>query len=215
MTGLAVPARVSALPDPLSLADPLSLPDLLSLADLPAVAPVLLVVGAVLLWPEHTPWAAPIRRNRYTRTARSQPAAVAEALDLLALALRGGADVQRAVRQVAETMGGTAGRELQAVAAALAWGLEEDVAWQHAPTRWRPAARALALAAHAGIPPADLLGAAAADLRRDAAADVDVATASLAVRLVLPLGLAFLPAFVLTTVVPVVVALAGGLVSPP
>jgi len=36
-----------------------------------------------------------------------------------------------------------------------------------------------------------------------------VATATLGIRIVLPLGLAFLPAFVLTTVVPVVLALAN------
>jgi hypothetical protein len=35
------------------------------------------------------------------------------------------------------------------------------------------------------------------------------------VHLVLPLGLAFLPAFVLTTVVPVVLALATGLLTQP
>jgi pilus assembly protein TadC len=65
------------------------------------------------------------------------------------------------------------------------------------------------------VPPAGLLRDAAADLRRDALAQVEVATARLSVRLVLPLGLAFLPAFVLTTVVPVVLALADGLVLAP
>ena len=48
---------------------------------------------------------------------------------------------------------------------------------------------------------------AAADLRREAVADVEVRAARLGVRLVLPLGLAYLPAFVLITVVPVVLAL--------
>jgi tight adherence protein B len=42
-------------------------------------------------------------------------------------------------------------------------------------------------------------------------ARVEVETAKLSVRLVLPLGLAFLPAFVLLTVVPVVTAVATSL----
>jgi pilus assembly protein TadC len=42
-------------------------------------------------------------------------------------------------------------------------------------------------------------------------ADVEVAAARLGVRLVVPLGLAYLPAFVLTTVVPVVLALTRSL----
>lgn len=134
-----------------------------------------------------------------------------EVLDLLSLALGGGADVQSAVQQVAAVVGGPAGRELGAVRAALAWGLEEDAAWGQAPLHWAPARRALALAATAGVPPAQLLTDAAADLRRDALAGIEVATARLSVRLVLPLGLAFLPAFLLTTVVPVVLALAQGL----
>ena len=37
---------------------------------------------------------------------------------------------------------------------------------------------------------------------------LEVATATLGVRIVLPLGLLFLPAFLLTTVVPIVLALA-------
>ncbi|HEX2706134.1 MAG TPA: hypothetical protein VHM65_10275 [Candidatus Lustribacter sp.] len=50
-------------------------------------------------------------------------------------------------------------------------------------------------------------------MRADDTARADEAAARLGVRLVLPLGLAFLPAFGLTTVVPIVVALAGQLLS--
>ncbi|MGB3859956.1 MAG: pilus assembly protein, partial [Ornithinimicrobium sp.] len=71
------------------------------------------------------------------------------------------------------------------------------------------------LAARGGVPPSELLSAAASDLRRDAVARVELQTAQLAVRLVLPLGLAFLPAFVLTTVVPVVIALATSVLRTP
>ncbi len=66
---------------------------------------------------------------------------------------------------------------------------------------------------HAGVPPAELLTRAARDLRSSHVALVQAATARLSVRLVLPLAMAFLPAFVLTTVVPVVLALATDLLT--
>lgn len=63
----------------------------------------------------------------------------------------------------------------------------------------------LSLAQHAGVPAAPLLRAAAEDVRDDAAAAGLAAAERLAVRLVLPLGVCVLPAFVLVGVVPVVV----------
>lgn len=176
------------------------------------VLAAVLAACSVLLWPRAPRWWVVIpRRGRLAGgPGGSSGAAVPEVLDLLALALRGGADLQSAAHHVSGVIGGMAGRELRAVTAALAWGLDEDAAWEQAPTHWAPARRALGLAATAGVPPAQLLSDAAADLRRDALAQVEVATARLAVRLVLPLGLAFLPAFILTTVVPVILALAAG-----
>jgi len=64
------------------------------------------------------------------------------------------------------------------------------------------------MAATAGVSPADVLARAAGEVRRAGRQCLDVATATLGVRIVLPLGLVFLPAFVLTTVVPIVLALA-------
>ncbi|WP_420362490.1 hypothetical protein AABM26_12855 [Curtobacterium aetherium] len=65
----------------------------------------------------------------------------------------------------------------------------------------------LALAERAGVPAAALLRACAVDSRADAAAE-DVARAErLGVRLVVPLGVCVLPAFVLVGVVPVVLAI--------
>ncbi|WFR66665.1 hypothetical protein P9139_18265 [Curtobacterium flaccumfaciens] len=63
----------------------------------------------------------------------------------------------------------------------------------------------LALSRRAGVPAAALLRAAAEDVRDDAAAAGLAAAERLAVRLVLPLGVCVLPAFVLVGVVPVVV----------
>ncbi|MGN8049852.1 type II secretion system F family protein [Curtobacterium sp. 22159] len=63
----------------------------------------------------------------------------------------------------------------------------------------------LGLARRAGVPAAALLHAAAEDVRDEAAALGLAAAERLAVRLVLPLGVCVLPAFVLVGVVPVVV----------
>lgn len=63
----------------------------------------------------------------------------------------------------------------------------------------------LDLARRAGVPAAELLRAAAEDVRDDAAAAGLAAAERLGVRLVLPLGVCVLPAFVLVGVVPVVV----------
>jgi Bacterial type II secretion system protein F domain. len=59
------------------------------------------------------------------------------------------------------------------------------------------------------VPPADVLARAAQEVRRAEQQRLEVATATLGIRIVLPLGLAFLPAFVLTTVVPIILALAN------
>lgn len=133
---------------------------------------------------------------------------VAGAMALLAVSLRGGAGLVQSVAAVAQRVGGGLGSQLDTVVAGWQWGLDESQAWAGVSAAWRPAARAIRMAALSGMAPADLIEAAADDLRREQAAAIRVATARLGVRLVLPLGLAFLPAFVLTTILPVVLALA-------
>jgi len=135
-------------------------------------------------------------------------AAVAGVIDLLALTLRGGAGLVEAMEAVAARVGGPLGLHLQTVAAAGRWGVDDATAWASVPPAWQPAARALRMATTAGVPPADLLVRAAEEVRRAEQQRLEVATATLGVRIVLPLGLVFLPAFVLTTVVPIVLALA-------
>ena len=139
---------------------------------------------------------------------------VSDTLDLLALALRGGAGIVQAIDAVADRVGPPASDQLRRVSAALRWGVEDSRAWSAVPAAWQPAARALHLAATAGAAPADLLHLAAGDLRRTEAARLEVAASRLGARVVLPLGLAFLPAFALTTVAPVVLALTHQVLGP-
>jgi Bacterial type II secretion system protein F domain. len=140
---------------------------------------------------------------------------VAGVIDLLALTLRGGAGLVEAMEAVGTRVGGLLGMHLQTVAAAGRWGVEDAAAWASVPSAWQPAARALRMAATAGVPPADVLVRAAEEVRRAEQQRLEVATSTLGVHIVLPLGLLFLPAFVLTTIVPIVLALANQVLLSP
>lgn len=192
---------------------------------LPGMLPGVLLGLAVLVgWGSGGPrvrW-GPARRGALGRWRRpaipghhvAPEVAVTEAMELIALAISTGSAVVPALDGVAVVLGGRRGAELARVAAAVAWGYE-DRAWSAAGPDWEPVRRALALAQRAGVPPAELLTTAAADQRRDGAARLETAAARLGVRLVVPLGLLFLPAFILTTVIPVVLALATGVLLAP
>jgi pilus assembly protein TadC len=140
-------------------------------------------------------------------------AEVAGVIDLLALTLRGGVGLVEAMEAVAARVGGPLGMHLRSVAAAGRWGVDDETAWASVPSAWQPAARALRMAATAGVPPADALAGAADEVRRAEQQRLEVATATLGIRIVLPLGLLFLPAFILTTVMPIVIALAHQLLA--
>jgi pilus assembly protein TadC len=186
------------------------------------LAVIALIAAAILVWPR--PLSASVvaagragsgdvRGGAGPRDARADRAAVpvaevAGVIELLALTLRGGVGLVEAMEAVATRVGGPLGLHLQTVAAAGRWGVEDAMAWESVPSAWQPAARALRMAATAGVPPADALAGAADQVRRAEQQRLEVATATLGVRIVLPLGLLFLPAFLLTTVVPIVLALA-------
>lgn len=196
---------------------------------LPAVVVGVAAAGAaVLAWPTRRrpewtpppPWtgALPGRRGaagpaRAGWRRRRRPAVegggglVPEALELVALALLGGASLATAVARAGAVLPGRTGEELSGVGARLLAGDPPEDAWRPAGDQWAPARRSLQLAEHAGVAPGQALVRAAEDVRRESVAGVEVAAARLGVRLVVPLGLAYLPAFVLTTVLPVVLAL--------
>jgi len=132
---------------------------------------------------------------------------------LLSLALRSGSGVIEAVEQVARLASPAAARDLRMVSTALRWGIDEHAAWASVPPTWSRAGRCLRLGRRAGVGPSALLLAGARDLRTEENQRLDVAAARVGVRLVLPLGAAFLPGFCLTTVVPIVAALARQVLS--
>lgn len=142
------------------------------------------VVGGLLLWTGGR-WSAALAR----RAARSRTDAGLE-FELLAIAMSGGASIERARGVVREALrtNGVASSDTDA-------GASEAV---------------IALAARAGAPVSDLLRAEAYRLRRVARAAGAARAAALGVHLMLPLGACVLPAFVLLGVVPLLVSVVSG-----
>jgi pilus assembly protein TadC len=138
-------------------------------------------------------------------------------LDLLAACLAGGASLAASARAVAHGVPGPAGERLADVAAALEVGTPPAVAWAALSPDdddpLAPAARALRRAAEGGAPVAAAVARLAADARADARSAGEEAARRAGVTAVAPLGLCFLPAFVLLGVVPVVVGLAAPLLA--
>ncbi|WP_277207866.1 type II secretion system F family protein [Isoptericola croceus] len=156
-------------------------------------------------------------------------------LELVAAAVRSGAGVPRALEAVGAAVGGPDGRALGRTAAALRLGADWETAWTAAgsepgrprdpgrpgepvgqrrcPPRLDVLRRSLRGAWVDGAAPGEALRAAATEHRHDRQATARTAAARLAVRLVLPLGLCYLPAFVLVGLVPVLLALGLDLMS--
>ncbi|MFP5348125.1 MAG: type II secretion system F family protein [Actinomycetes bacterium] len=141
-----------------------------------------------------------------------QPALV---VDLVAAALTAGSPPELALKVVGEAVGGASGTHLVRVADRLRLGSGWQHAWEGCPDDMEPLRRSLAIARATGAPAAGLLHEAAQDTRRRVHRAAQVQAARLGVRLVLPLGLCALPAFVCWAVVPVVLSLAGDLAQAP
>jgi Flp pilus assembly protein TadB len=131
--------------------------------------------------------------------------------DLLAAALRAGAPVDRAVAAVADALGGPLGERLGRTARSLHLGAGPPEAWAHladVPGAGRLVAAAVRSSASGGAL-AGALGRLADDLRGDRRVAAEAAARRAGVLIVLPLGLCFLPAFLLAGLVPVIVAVLG------
>ncbi len=155
-----------------------------------------------------------LRRREPARVRRERVAATADlplAADLLAAALRAGAPLDRAAAAVAEALGGPLGERLQRTARSLRLGAEPDEAWAHLAGisgADRLTAAAVRSSASGGAL-AGALGRLADDLRADRAVATEAAAQRAGVLIVLPLGLCFLPAFLLAGLVPVLIAVLG------
>lgn len=170
--------------------------------------------GAVLvgvLW-----WALP--RAAAARAAvemRRAAAGLPDAADLLAAVLRAGAPPGAAAGVVGAAMEGPVGERLTRVGHALRLGDPPAQAWAHIadlPGGERMA-RAAVRSADSGGALSRAMTRLADELRAARAAEADAAARRAGVLVVLPLGLCFLPAFLLAGVVPVVIAVLDGVLG--
>ena len=132
-------------------------------------------------------------------------------LELIGSMLQAGLPVARALEVLAPAAGASAG-SLARVAAALRLGVGWDSAWPPAESRTVLAElrEALHFAAGTGAPSAELLFARARQLRRTRHRELERRAAALGVRLVVPLGVCSLPAFLCLGVIPVLLAMLPG-----
>ena len=131
-------------------------------------------------------------------------------LELVAAMLDAGSGTGRSLELVAATASPEYRHALRPVVFALAIGADWETAWRSSEVRLPEILEmrdALGFAAVTGAPSAAILYAQAARMRRERFRAAEKRAASLGVKLVIPLGLCSLPAFICLGVVPVLLAL--------
>lgn len=170
-----------------------------------------LVVGAVATVLIHKKAAHHSRGDR-ERVAADLPFAT----DLMVACLQAGQPVSAATEIAAAAVGGPLGQRLTWVSGQLRLGADPEPAWMALAREpsMGPLARAMSRAAQSGAPVADVLTRLADDARQASRTASLAAARKVGVQAVAPLGLCFLPAFVLLGIIPVVAGLAAGVLIP-
>ncbi|MYT69893.1 MULTISPECIES: type II secretion system F family protein [unclassified Streptomyces] len=137
------------------------------------------------------------------------------AADLLAACIAAGADPVEAARVVGESVGGPVGRGLARGAAQVRLGGEPGVAWRELAAL--PGAgvlvRLLERAGESGAPAAGPVARIAAECRAERGRRATAVARRAAVAVTAPVGLCFLPAFLVIGVLPVVIGLGDGMLG--
>ncbi|RBP63391.1 type II secretion system (T2SS) protein F [Brevibacterium sanguinis] len=128
-------------------------------------------------------------------------------LDLVSICLTSGLPIPVALTLAAEATGDRSGLERMARARSIG---EPERAHDD---RLLPLLEVVEFSERTGVGPAPLIESVAQELRDSSRRRRQEAAAALGVRLVVPLGLCILPAFLLLSVVPVVISLLGDLTS--
>ncbi|MFE0463227.1 type II secretion system F family protein [Kitasatospora sp. NPDC058965] len=158
------------------------------------------------------PWLGSADRRRAAREQAVLLAQLPLTAELMAACLGSSASPPQAARAVARTIGGPMELRLAAVAAELALGAPPDACWarlgEDCPVL-APLAHCLVRTTVSGAPPAGPLTGVAVAQRAAASRAAHARVRRAGVLATAPLGLCFLPAFVLTGIVPVVIGLAS------
>lgn len=150
----------------------------------------------------------PAAARRREQLARDLPTGV----DLLAACVEAGSSVEPALSTVADALGGPLAEELAGVQHRLGLGVDPATAWRGLEAdELRPLVRAVLRAHESGAGVAAAITRLADDLREQARSEVLARAGSVEVRAAAPLGVCFLPAFVLLTVVPLVAVTFSGI----
>jgi pilus assembly protein TadC len=173
------------------------------------------VLGPVLAGAAYV-WLARRPNREHADEDRCVTADLPFAADLLGAALRAGATPDSAARSVGSAVGGPIGDRLARVDRALRLGASAEEAWSYLGEveGGKRVIQAAVRSQHSGAAFAGSLYRVADDLRADRLIAADAAARRAGVLIVLPLGLCFLPAFVLAGLVPVIVAVLGDVLSP-
>ena len=172
--------------------------------------------AAVLLWGRKPALPRAVNKSEARTTPDPPPEAVSAPLllELLGTALDSGLSITGALHVVAQVAGEEPRRSLLQVAAGLEIGASWEDSWAGVLSQNVPANEALiqiydalSFAALTGASAAPLLYAQAQQYRTAAVREAQKRAAALGVKLVLPLGLCSLPAFIAVGVVPVVMAM--------
>ncbi|WOC12629.1 type II secretion system F family protein [Gordonia sp. MP11Mi] len=189
-------------------------------------AAALLAVVGLWMWPS-ADWALArvverptrVREARWLGRSRAgpDPFDVAATYDLFAVCLRAGLPVSAAAEVAAEHAPPVIGEPMARAADLLALGADGQTAWTVSSTGDGSFAELAALArraSRAGASLADSVAELASATRRRAADEAVEAAEKAGVKVSGPLGLCFLPAFVCLGIVPVVIGLAAGMLTP-
>jgi pilus assembly protein TadC len=165
--------------------------------------------GAGAWWWQRRP--APHKEFEEEHALRALPLAA----DLLAACIAAGADPVTAARVVGDSLGGPVGGRLAQGAAEVRLGGEPATAWRRlaAIPGAAPLARLLQRASESGAPAAAPVARLATEARAERGRAATAGARRAAVLMTAPVGLCFLPAFIAVGVLPVVIGLAGGLLS--
>ena len=170
------------------------------------------VLAAMAVWFSFGRLGNAERRHRQARLIADLPVAV----DLLAACLRGGAPWHGAVAAVADAVGGPLGDELGGVSVQIRLGADPSEAWLAlaGEPMLAPLARSAVRAASTGSALAPSLSRLARDQRRVARSAAAARARAAGIRALAPLGLCFLPAFVLLGVAPAIAGIASTILLP-
>ncbi|MGW4796434.1 type II secretion system F family protein [Nonomuraea sp. NPDC004297] len=174
------------------------------------------IIAGVLITPATALFLHRKEPQQSQRDRRRIAADLPFAADLMTACLRAGRPVSAATETAATAIGGPLGERLTWVSIQLRLGADPEPTWAFLAKdpAMGPLSRAMSRAVQSGAPVADVLTRLADDAREASRAASVAAARSVGVKAVAPLGLCFLPAFVLLGIIPVVAGLASSIVLP-